>query len=70
MTPYKMKTACHTDPVLPSMSLIKQICFPKQYTFSTSATRWGCEHEDIAYAVYITKMEKNIHSFSHTVLGW
>lgn len=48
ITASKMKAACHTDPASPSVSLIKQICYPKQCSFSTSATRWGCDHEDTA----------------------
>ena len=58
ITASKMKTACHTDPVAPSISLIKQICYPKQYSFSTSATRWGCDHEDIARQVYFNEMQQ------------
>ena len=40
ITASKMKSACHTDPASPSLSLIKQICYPKQCSFSTTATRW------------------------------
>ena len=64
ITASKMKAACRTDPASPSLSLIKQICYPKQCSFSTSATRWGCEHEDIARELYCTEMEKHHTKFN------
>ena len=63
ITASKMKTACHTDPAAPSISLIKQICYPKQYSFSTSTTRWGCDHEDIARQVYFNEMQQQHSEF-------
>ena len=32
------KPACHTNPAQPSQSLIKTICYPNIFTFSTEAT--------------------------------
>ena len=32
------KAACHTNPAQPSQSLIKTICYPNIFTFSTEAT--------------------------------
>jgi len=63
ITASKMKTACRTDPASPSLSLIKQICYPKQCSFSTPATWWGCEHENIARELYCTEMEKQHTKF-------
>ena len=63
ITASKMKAACHTDPASPSISLIKQICYPKQSSFSTSATKWGCEHEDIARQLYCSEMQKQHTDF-------
>ncbi|XP_074651564.1 uncharacterized protein LOC141906221 [Tubulanus polymorphus] len=34
------------------LSLIKRICYPKAYSFSTKATRWGCKHEETARSNY------------------
>ena len=39
---------CHTDPAKPSQSLIKSICYPDVFNFSTKATRHGCQHEAFA----------------------
>ena len=69
ITASKMKAACHTDPASPSMSLIKQVCYPKHCSFSTAATRWGCDHEDIAHELYITEMEKQHTKFKAFCVG-
>ena len=52
ITASKMKSACKTDPGLPSQSLIKTICYPEAFGFTTRATRWGCEHEKTAIDYY------------------
>ncbi len=44
----KCYAACHTDPVLPSQSLINTVCYPDIFRFSSAATRHGYEHEDKA----------------------
>ena len=59
----KMKAVCHTDPASPSVSLMKQICYPKQCSFSTSATRWGCDHEDTAHQLYFNEMKQQHNEF-------
>ena len=43
---------CHTDPAKPSQSLIKSICYPDVFNFSTKATRHGCQHEAFAISSY------------------
>ena len=48
ITASQFKSACHTDPASRSVSLIMVICYPEACRFSTSATRWGCEHEKVA----------------------
>ena len=54
ITASKFKSACHTDPASPSISLIMAICYPEACRFSTSATRWGCQHEKVALERYTT----------------
>ena len=56
-----MKSCCRTTIDKPSMSLIKKICYPEAYRFSTEATRWGCTHEKVACEAY-----KNIMKNKHT----
>lgn len=45
VTASRMKAACHTDPTNPAQSLIKCICYPQAFKFSSAATLWGCKHE-------------------------
>ena len=40
----RCKAASHTDPSLPSQSLIKTICYPNLYKFTSKATLHGCKH--------------------------
>ena len=46
------KRACRTNVASPSISLIMAICHPESTKFTNSATRWGCEHEQVALAQY------------------
>ena len=39
ITASRMKAAARTSSVMPSQSLIKRICYPQAYAFSTKATR-------------------------------
>ena len=52
VTASKFKRACHTDPAIPSMSLIMSICYPEAFCFQTAATAWGCQHEKTAMEKY------------------
>ena len=52
ITASRMKSACHTDPRQPSQSLIKTVCYPSLFKFSTEATKWGCDHEQVALDEY------------------
>ena len=52
------KLACHTNPAQPSQSLIKAICYPNLFKFSTAATEHGCRHEDQAIETFENFMRK------------
>ena len=52
VTASKFKAVCHTDPAMPSLSLIVSICHPESFRFSTLATKWGCNHEKAALDEY------------------
>ena len=52
ITASRMKQACHTDTAMPSLSLIKMICYPEAYKFVSKATQWGCNHEATACDQY------------------
>ena len=44
ITASKMKAVCRTNPNKPSISLIKTLCYPEKFKFSSQATGWGCDH--------------------------
>ena len=47
-----MHSVLHTNSDMPSVSLIKSICYPGSYRFSVGATKWGCQHETLALDAY------------------
>ena len=55
-----MKQVCPTDPVKPSQRLIKEICYPEAFSFTSTATQWGCQHEKPACEAYM-KIMQNLH---------
>lgn len=46
----------HTNPDQPSLSLLRKICYPQEYKFTSTATIYGCTHEKEAIEVYKSKM--------------
>ena len=57
------KAASHTDPALPSQSLIKTICYPELFKFSTAATEHGCQHEESAILAFEKVMKTQHRNF-------
>ena len=49
----------HTDPHKPAVSLIKAICYPDSFRFTSAATKHGCEHESTASNAYKLKATGN-----------
>lgn len=60
VTASKFKSACVTDPLKPSHSLIMSICHPELMKFTSEATKWGCNHEAAAKEVYF-QVQDNRH---------
>ena len=58
-TASKMKQACHINPAMAAQSLIKSVCYPEAYRFTTQATRWGYNHEKMALKHYNLLVQKN-----------
>ena len=54
----KSRAATHTYPALPLLSLIKAICYPDEFKFTTRATVHSCTHEDSAIRLYECEMKK------------
>ena len=59
-----MKACCHTNPDLPSQSLIKRICHPTSYKLSSASTQWGCDHEKTAIEKYSEVMADKHTNFT------
>ena len=49
-----MKAAAHTNHAMPSQRLIKQLCYPEAYKFSTVATRYMYNCYVIACSIMCT----------------
>lgn len=70
ITASKMKAVCHTNPANPSQTLIKQVCYPQSYAFTSRQTCWGCMHEKAARDCYEKRMKESHTNFSVTDSGF
>lgn len=52
ITASNLRKVCKTSVTKPSLSLIKIICYPQKYSFSTAATKWGINHEKTALLAF------------------
>ena len=52
MTASKFKSVFCSDTASPPISLVMSTCCPEAYRFSTTATKWGCQHEKAALERY------------------
>ena len=57
------KAASHTDPALQSQSLIKTMCYPELFKFSTAATEHGCQYEESAIIAFEKVMKTQRSNF-------
>ncbi|KAK4879609.1 hypothetical protein RN001_007755 [Aquatica leii] len=69
ITASKFKGVCRTDIAKPSISLIKSICYPTLQQFKTLATRYGCNHEKLAYKDYSNDMALLHGNFGGSEVG-
>ena len=58
-----MKSVCHTDSANPAQSLIKSICFPEEFAFTSKPTSWGLKQENIARELYLKHIAPNHDCF-------
>ena len=61
VTASRMKAVCRTDATNPSQSLVKSICYPESFCFTSQQTTWGCKHEKSARDLYM-KAQKPKHT--------
>ena len=64
VTASRMKAVCHTDVTNPAQSLVKTICYPDAFSFTSKQTSWGCRHEKQARERY-EKTVKSKHTNLH-----
>ncbi|KAK7886436.1 hypothetical protein WMY93_026057 [Mugilogobius chulae] len=64
ITASKLKQVLKTNPQQPSKSLIKAICYPEAYRFTTAATSYGSKHEAQARGAYEKMMIQEHAGFS------
>jgi hypothetical protein len=53
----------HTNPVQPSQSLIKSICYPHLFKVTSKAIIHGCKYERFAVEAYLKVMEHKHKDF-------
>lgn len=63
ITASRMKSVFRSDTAKPSQSLVKVICYPEAYKFSSKSTGWGCKHEKKARDFYKQQMVKYHNKF-------
>ena len=60
VTASRLKQVCRTNLAMPSQSLVKSICYPEAFRFTSAATSWGCSHEKAAREHYM-ELSRNSH---------
>ena len=70
ITASKVHSVVHTKEDMPSQSLIKSICYPGSYKFESTATSWGCSHEEKALNIYKNIMKEHHENFEVNRCGF
>ena len=63
VTASRLKQVCHTQLSQPSVSLVKDICYPGNRAFHSKATQRGCDHEQTARQQYCDLMNDTHENF-------
>lgn len=64
VTASRLKRVCRTQLSKPSVSLVKDICYPANHAFYSKATQWGCDHEQTARQQYCDLMNDTHENFA------
>jgi hypothetical protein len=67
ITASNFRSSCITNLQNPSISTIKNICYGQK--FSSAATRYGCQHENVAINDFIALMIENGHHIRKEASG-
>ena len=68
-TASKMYSVVHTSETNPSVSLIKAICYPEAFSFSSKATRLGQKQEKLALSRYENSQSQHHESLKISASG-
>ncbi|XP_068743620.1 uncharacterized protein [Montipora capricornis] len=63
------KVASHTNPALPSQSLIQSVCYPELNKVFSKAIMHGCKHEGLAISAYEHVMKEKHKNFKIVKCG-
>lgn len=69
ITASQLFQAVHTDPNKPAISLVLAICYPESAKFTSTATKYGCEHEHKAIDAYKLKQQQDHQELKVTPAG-
>ena len=64
-----MRAVCHTNLAYPSYSLIKTICYPEEFSFTSKQTAYGSKNEKKASDLYYKTTVKNHFDFKLSESG-
>ena len=70
ITASNLHAVVHTSPQQPSISLLRNICYPDVYSFKSDATEWGCLHEKEALEAYKSAMLHDHEGFKIVRCGF
>ena len=63
VTASNFHAACHTSMQKPSISLLKRICTPTHMKFTSQATDWGTQHEEVGRVQYVAQAVSQHENF-------
>ena len=69
VTASRLKSVSSTDVSQPSLSLVKEICYPDAHLFYSRACSYGCKYEEAAWKEYVYEMKRKHIQFSITESG-
>jgi len=67
-----MRAGYHTKLEKPSRSVVSSVCYPIEVSFTSKATRWGCDHEKYAISDYmfdISQKHPNVIAESRLIIN-
>ena len=56
ITASRFHQVVHTNPHMPAKSLIRNVCYPEACQFTSTATQYGCIHEQNAVEAYKSRL--------------